>query len=65
MIINTGGCQKTHMKHGHQHSLATINYNRQSTDEVRKKTKIDAMPQKKRLVFKLLYNKTTLNLILK
>lgn len=39
MIINTGGCQKTHMKHGH--------HGHQSTDEVRKKTKIDAMPQKK------------------
>ncbi len=34
------------------------------TDEERKKTKIDAMPQNK-ILFKLLYNKTTLNLILK
>lgn len=66
MIINTGGCQQTHrpMKHGYQHSLATIKYNRQSTDERRKKTTIDAMPQN-RFIFKLLYNKTTSNLILK
>ncbi len=52
------------MKHVYQHSLAAIKYNRQSTDEGRKKTKIDAMPQNK-IIFKLLYNKTTLNLILK
>ncbi len=51
------------MKHGYQHSLAAIKYNRQSTDgEKENKNRCHAA---KKILFKLLYNKTTLNLILK